>query len=235
MQTKQAIILLGGKGTRISHLYPDLPKALIPVAGKSFLAWQLDWLFRNNIHQVLLAAGYKAEKIQAWVKQQTFKDKIKVMIEKQALGTGGAIKFAGRSLGSGAFLALNGDSILPELDFQKMAETHRKSKASATIAVAPIENAGRYGTVLFDNAGRIIKFEEKKSRTAGWVNGGVYLIEKRLLDVMPSNKMVSLEIEIFPRLAADGKLSVFQCAPPLLDMGTPEGLKNTENYLRASP
>lgn len=231
MQAKQALILLGGKGTRLSGLFPDLPKALAPVAKRPFLAWQIDWLFSNNISSVMLAAGYMGNKIQDWIKQQPYKEKVSVSIESEPLGTGGALKYPADILGQNAFWTLNGDSLLPELDFQNMEEAHLKSGALGTIAVTEIEDSGRYGTVLFDDNGKIIRFEEKGSKTAGWVNGGVYLLEPAILSFIETNRNISIEHDIFPRLAADGKLSVFQSPPPLLDMGTPEGLKNMENYL----
>lgn len=231
MQPQQAIILLGGKGTRLSGLFPDLPKALAPVAGRPFLAWQLDWLFSNNIFPVLLATGYMGDKIREWVRQQSFNDHVSVSIEPEPLGTGGALKYPANVSGQNPFWVLNGDSLLPKLNFQTMAEAHRKSGAWATIAVTTIEDSGRYGTILFDNKGKIIKFREKKNKGAGWVNAGIYLLETSVLSTINPNKNVSIENEVFPHLAAQDKLFVFQVKPPLLDMGTPEGLKDMEIYL----
>jgi NDP-sugar pyrophosphorylase family protein len=230
MLAKQAIILLGGKGMSLSGLFPDIPKPLAPVAGRPFLAWQLDWL--DSISSVLLAAGYLGDKIRAWVQQSSFKDRVTVSIEPAPRGTGGALKYLEKNIACGSFWALNGDSLLPQLNFKAMAESHRKSGALGTIAVTTTADSGRYGAVLFDNKGKITKFNEKRNMGAGWVNAGVYLLEPALLSSIKADKMVSLEHEIFPVLAAAGKLFVFQAAPPLLDMGTPEGLKNTETYLR---
>ena len=89
----QAIILCGGRGTRLNALYPDRPKALASVAGKPFLAWQIDWLLQNNIRTILLAAGYMGDKIREWVRQQSFNDRVSVFIEPEQLGTGGALKY----------------------------------------------------------------------------------------------------------------------------------------------
>jgi len=231
MQTQQAVILLGGKGTRLHGLFPDLPKALVPVAGRPFLAWQLDWLFGRGFPSVLLAAGYMGDKIQNWIKQQPFKDRVSVSIEPAPLGTGGALKYLAGAIGNNLFLALNGDSLLPKLDYQRMEEAHRKSGALATIAVTSIEDSGRYGTVLFDKKGKIINFQEKANRGAGWINAGIYLLEPSILSAISPNKNVSIENEVFPSLAAEGKLFAFQSEPPLLDMGTPEGLKNMEKSI----
>lgn len=228
----QAVILCGGRGTRLSALYPDRPKALVSVAGKPFVARQIEWLLANKIESIVLATGYRGDKIRDWVRQQPFKDNVSVSIEPAPLGTGGALKYLSATIGSNLFFTLNGDSLLPELNFQEMAEAHRQSKAWGTIAVTLIENSGRYGTVLFDKSGKIVKFDEKKNKRAGWINAGVYLFNAPIVTALPANKTVSLEHDIFPQLATDGKLSVFQCPPPLLDMGTPEGLKKTEKYLR---
>ena len=227
----QAIILCGGRGTRLNALYPDRPKALASVAGKPFLAWQIDWLLQNNIRTILLAAGYMGDKIREWVRQQSFNDRVSVSIEPEQLGTGGALKYLAATIDNNLFLTLNGDSLLPKLDYQQMEEAHRKSGALATITVTSIEDSGRYGTVIFDNKDKIIRFEEKKNRGAGWINGGLYLIEPSILSAISPNKNVSIENEVFPKLAAEGKLFVFQVKPPLLDMGTPGGLKNMEVYL----
>ncbi len=231
MDAIKALILLGGKGTRLSSLYPDLPKALVPVAGRPFLAWQLDWLFSRGFAPVLLAAGYMGDKIRDWVNRQPFKNNVQVSIEPAPLGTGGALKYLAGAIGDNQVLTLNGDSLLPNLDYRQMQEAHLKSGALGTIAVTSIENSGRYGAVLFDGKGRISRFEEKKNRGAGWINAGIYLLEPSILAAISPEKDVSLENEVFPALAAEGKLAVFQAAPPLLDMGTPEGLKNMENYL----
>jgi len=231
MHAKKAIILLGGKGTRLSGLFPDLPKALVPVAGRPFLARQLDWLFRQGFPSVLLAAGYMGDKIRDWVRQQPFNDNVSVSIEPGPLGTGGALKYQSNTIGNNLFLTLNGDSLLPKLDYQQMEAAHLKSGALATIAVTSIKYSGRYGAVLFDNKGKIIQFEEKTNRGAGWINAGIYLLGPSILSAISPNKNVSIENEVFPSLAAEGKLFVFQAKPPLLDMGTPEGLKNIATYL----
>jgi len=227
----QAVILCGGRGTRLSAIYPDRPKALVSVAGKPFVEWQIYWLLHNNIQTIILASGYMGDKIRDWVRQQSFNNRVSVSIEPTLLGTGGALKYLTNTIGNNLFLTLNGDSLLPKLDYQQMEEAHRKSGALGTIAVTSIEDSGRYGTVLFDSKGKIIRFEEKTNRGAGWINAGIYLLEPSILSAISPNKNVSVENEVFPKLATEGKLSVFQAKPPLLDMGTPEGLKNMENYL----
>ena len=227
----QAVILCGGRGTRLNALYPDRPKALVPVAGKPFLEWQIEWLLANKIESIVLATGYMGNKIREWIQRQAFSSRVSVSIEPKPFGTGGALKYPAATIGNKPFFALNGDSLLPELDFENIEITHRKSGALGTIAVTSIKDSGRYGAVLFDKKGKIVRFEEKKNRGAGWINAGIYLFEPAVLSAISPNKNVSIENEVFPSLAAEGKLFVFQAKPPLLDMGTPEGLKNMEIYL----
>ena len=238
----QAIILLGGKGTRLSAMYPDLPKALVPIAGKPFLEWQLEWLARGGVTEFHLAAGHLAGQIETWANnQRSFR--ITVSREPQALGTGGGLKFVEPFLKSDPFYVVNGDSLMPNLDFQSLETFHRNfpmigksntksSRDWTTIAVSRIESAGRYGTVEFNELGTITAFREKAGRDAGWVNGGVYLMSRGTLGGIPPDTNVSIETDLFPQLAAKGWLAAFRGEPPLLDMGTPDGIRAMEACLR---
>lgn len=238
----QAVILLGGKGTRLNALYPDRPKALVPIAGKPFLERQLEWLARGGVTGFHLAAGYLAEQIETWAAaQRPFQ--ITVSREPQALGTGGGLKYVEPFIRSDPFYVINGDSLMPNLDFQSLENFHRNfpmigkngagnSRNWTTIAVSRIESAGRYGTVEFDGHGTITAFREKAGRDAGWINGGVYLMSRETLPGIPPDTNVSIETGLFPALAAKGCLAAFQGEPPLLDMGTPDGIRAMETYLR---
>jgi NDP-sugar pyrophosphorylase family protein len=101
-----------------------------------------------------------------------------------------------------------------------------------TLAVTPIENAGRYGTVEFDAQGRLTAFREKAEHRHGWINGGVYIAARSLFDRIPPERNVSLETDVFPALAAQGLIATFRAEPPLLDMGTPSGIEQMESCLR---
>ena len=273
-----AVILLGGKGTRIAARFPDRPKCLVPVGGKPFLERQLDWLKANGIADVLLAAGHMADVIEAHLAARP-PDALRITLsrEPEPLGTGGALKFAEPQLASDPVLVLNGDSLAPALDvstpwknlpgfFHAMENFSdifpRYGKISADFStlwkkvfhavenpdgffhavekrfpqcgklfVVPIEEAGRYGTVEFDAESRVTAFREKADRAGGFVNAGIYLLPRGILADLPDGKPVSLETEIFPALAAQRRLAVLPCPPPLLDMGTPEGLAAMETFL----
>ena len=256
----QAVILCGGKGTRLSTLFADRPKALVPVAGRPFLAWQLDWLARGGITAVHLAAGHMSDVLGQWLQEQARGQKAEVggqqselsgfkfqvsgfwlrctlSTEPAPLGTGGGLKYVEPHLCSDPFLVLNGDSLMPRLDFQALAKAHAvffrpwKNSGAATLAVTRIAEAGRYGTVEFDAAHRITAFREKASRTEGCINGGVYLMDRGLLAAIEPGKNISIETDTFPALAAAGRLQAVEFPQPLLDMGTPEGIRAMETFL----
>ena len=239
MKTMQAIILCGGKGTRLSTLYADRPKILVPIAGRPFLAWQLEWLERASITDVHFAAGYKAEVLSAYVAGVGRS----LSTEPAPLGTGGGLKFVEPWIRSDPFLVLNGDSLSPNLDFVKLMEAHQHRppavasealpRCAVTIAVTRIEEAGRYGTVEFDNSGLVTAFREKAQRESGWINAGVYLIDQDILAFIPPDRNVSLETDLFPDLVRRGLVRACPIAPPMLDMGTPEGIAAMEEYLQA--
>jgi len=254
----QAVILCGGKGTRLSTLYADRPKALVPIAGRPFLTWQLEWLARGGVTAVHLAAGHLADVLGAWLQAQAggqksadserqsgfrfqvagFWLRCTLSTEPAPLGTGGGLKYVEPQLCSDPFLVLNGDSLMPRLDFPALLHAHAafsrpwKPTGAATLAVTRIAEAGRYGTVEFDGAHRITAFREKASRTEGCINGGVYLMDRSLLAAIEPGKNVSLESDTFPVLAAAGRLQAVEFPQPLLDMGTPEGIRAMEDFLR---
>ncbi len=238
----QAVILLGGKGTRLAAQFPDRPKCLVPVAGRPFLEWQFDWLKRNGVVRVLLAAGHLADVLERHLAARPA-DELDVALSREPapLGTGGALKYVEPQLVSDPVLVINGDSLTPKLDFSTLWKTgqgffravEKKFPHCGKILATPIENAGRYGTVEFDPDGFVTAFREKADRAAGFVNAGLYLLPRDVVAGLPAGRAVSLETDVFPALAAQRRLVAIPIPPPLLDMGTPDGLAAMEAFLRA--
>lgn len=247
--TMQAILLCGGRGTRLSALCADRPKILVPVAGRPFIEWQLLSLAGFGITDIHLAGGYKADMLGAWIHggtptpTQEPHATAKVVLSGHAfdvswsaeplpLGTGGGLKFCQPWVRTDPVLVLNGDSLVPNLDVAALCAAHLNSTRLLTMAVTHIEASGRYGTVEFDSASRITAFLEKADRTGGWVNAGAYVVNLSLLEGIPEQTAVSLESDVFPQLAREARLGAFPCKPPLLDMGTPDGIAKMDAFLR---
>jgi NDP-sugar pyrophosphorylase family protein len=228
----QAVILLGGQGTRIRSLHPDCPKALIPVAGKPFLEWQFDWLKQNGITDILLAAGHMGEAIAEWVSRLETEMKITVSIEPKPLGTAGAVRSLSDRIKSEVFLVANGDTLVSPLNIDELVRSHVSTHSSCTMATSFVEKSGRYGTVVSDAAGCVTGFTEKEDRDAGWVNAGVYLLNRSVLALIPAGRKVSIETDTFPRLIADHSLFACPTNSRLFDMGTPDGLAAMELWLK---
>ncbi len=237
----QAVILLGGKGTRIAAQFPHLPKALVPVNGRPFLEWQFDWLRQNGIHHILLAAGHKADVLETYLTSR-LPDGLHIVLsrEPEPLGTGGALKFVEPQLTSDPVLVFNGDSLTPNLTFSTQWKTfseffHTMEKMfphCGKLFATPIQDPGRYGTVEFNADGFVTAFREKAERESGFVNTGIYLLPRELIAAIPAGRAVSIETELFPALVAQKKLVALPAPPPLLDMGTPDGLAAMETFLR---
>jgi len=247
--TTQAVILVGGEGTRIRALYPELPKALIPVAGRPFLAWQLAYLAQSGVDHVHLAAGYRADVLADWLARyaspfvapgtQT-RVRVTLSVEPRPLGTGGGLRHAAAALDDAPFWMLNGDSLVPGLDLAAMDRVVQGDAArdtapppAAVIAVVPVPEAGQYGVVEFDTAHRITSFREKAAVQGGWVNAGIYHLTPAAVAGIPRDQPISLEREIFPLWAEKKLLRAYPAPPPLLDMGTPEGLRRLQQHLRS--
>ena len=252
----QAVILLGGQGTRIAAQFPDVPKCLVPVAGRPFLEWQLDWLKTNGIRRVLLAAGHKADVLaDALEKRPPDELDILLAVEPTPLGTGGALKLIEPQLAPAPILVLNGDSLTPNLNFSTLWKNGPQADPSFStrwksfsgffhameyyfpqcgkLFITPIATAGRFGSVEFDADGYVTAFREKADRDAGFVNAGIYWLPHELIAAIPCGRAVSIETEIFPALAAQRRLLALPAPPPLLDMGTPAGLAEMERVLQS--
>ncbi|GAB6010889.1 nucleotidyltransferase family protein [Viscerimonas tarda] len=173
----ECIILAGGFGTRLQSVVKDLPKCMAEVAGKPFLYYLFGYLEQQKVAHVILSLGYKSEVVINWLNKHTFLFKLSYVVEKEPLGTGGAIKLAMSKAESNRAFVINGDTFF-DVDLQSMKGLHQEKNAGISIALKPMQDFDRYGSVELDDENRIITFNEKKYRQAGLINGGVYLINK---------------------------------------------------------
>ena len=173
--TSEAIILAGGLGTRLRDTVPDLPKCMAPVAGKPFLFYVIDYFQKQGISHFIFALGYKSEIIEAYIKDLGIS--FVVSFEKEPLGTGGAIAQACSMAHKKNVLVLNGDTFFG-ISLQAIGDVHEQHQAACTVALKPMKNFDRYGSVLLNPDMSIQKFEEKKFQSSGFINGGIYMLNR---------------------------------------------------------
>ena len=200
MYPKTAVILAGGIGERLRPLTLATPKPLLPINDKPILAHTIENLKNQNIKNIILAVGYKAEKIKEYFQDgEKFGVNISYCIEDQPLGTGGAVKLASKNLKE-TFLVLNGDN-LADFNYSAMSEIHEKNQAKITITLFPVEDVTQFGIAQLEGD-QIIKFIEKPSQEeapSNLNNAGAYLIEPEILNTLPEGKC-SIERDCFEKL-----------------------------------
>lgn len=229
----EAIILVGGEGRRLRPLTDTRPKPMMPLVDRPFVAHQLDGLRRFGVTEVIFSCGYRPEAL-----EQHFGDgsgigmRLRYVVDPEPLGTAGAVKNAEPLLSGDRTLVLNGD-ILTDLDLAELLAHHDASGAAGTLALTPVEDPSRYGLVRLHADRRVEEFLEKPQPSElrpgepFLINAGTYLLEREVLDAIPPAVACSIERDVFPGLAASGRLTGFPSDCYWLDIGTPE------SYLQA--
>ncbi len=222
----KAILLAGGKGTRLRPLTIHTPKPIVPIFNRPFLHYQLDLLKQvAEIDEVVLSLNYQPRRI-----EELFGDgsesglAIRYVVEPAPLGTAGAVRYAGESLRE-SVVVFNGD-VLTEVDLGAVIALHRERKAKATIVLTPVENPGAYGLVETDDRGNIRRFLEKPSPdeiTCDTINAGIYILEPDTFDRIPKETPWSIERSFFPSLIERGETFVaYVYRGYWIDIGTPD-------------
>jgi mannose-1-phosphate guanylyltransferase len=217
----QALILAGGAGTRLRPLTNTVPKPVLPLAGRPHIAYVIDWLGRHGVDDVVVSCGFLAEGVRTALDAITG-PRVRFAEEPDARGTAGAIRFAEDMLGD-RFFVLNGD-VLTDLDLTALAAQHEATGATATIALHPVEDPTGYGLVRRAPDGEISEFLEKPEPDqidTDEINAGAYLLERSVLDLIPPDREVSIEREVFPGLVGQG-LYGRRLEGYWIDIGTPE-------------
>jgi NDP-sugar pyrophosphorylase family protein len=217
----KAVLLVGGLGTRLREVIPLTPKPLAPVGDRPFLELLIRQLQGQGIQDLVMCTGYLADQIEGeFGDGRDFGVAIEYSKEARPLGTAGAVKFAEKHLQSvSEFLVMNGDSFL-DIDLNQLRTFHRAHGGLGTLAVVPVENAGRYGTVLADSSNRVTTFSEKTgNESPGLINAGVYVFNGTVLDQIPPGPS-SLEKDVFPRILDQGVYAAEEHGM-FIDIGTP--------------
>jgi mannose-1-phosphate guanylyltransferase len=223
----KAILLAGGKGTRLRPLTLHTPKPIVPIFDRPFLQYQVELLRQvPEIDEVVLSLNYQPRRI-----EEVFGDgadlglQVRYVVEPTPLGTGGAIKFAAGTPGPEPIVVFNGD-VFTDVDLTSVLALHRERRAKATIVLTPVENPSAYGLVETDKDGNVLRFLEKPSPdqiVCDTINAGIYVLEPDTLDRIPVNTVFSIERGYFPALVDDGETFVAHVSRGYwLDIGTPE-------------
>jgi NDP-sugar pyrophosphorylase family protein len=223
-----AIILAGGKATRMGDAIAGLPKALVPIAGHPLAEYQVAQLVRAGVDRIIVSCAVGQESL--------FEERLSgrgadivVVAEPEPLGRGGGLRFAAAEREeSGPVIAVNGDE-LHDVDLEAMLETHRRNGAAATIAVAPL--VSQFGVVELDGD-RVTGFREAP-RLPHWVNSGVYVLDQEALERLPERG--DHEQSTFPELAQEGKLYAFRHEGLWITVNTPKDLLRAERHYEAHP
>lgn len=225
----QALILAGGAGTRLrSVLGESLNKPMAPIANRPFLEYLITHLREQNIVDIVLCVGYHADLIQSYFGAgERWGVSVTYSRESDYLGTGGAVKLAEDLIQGEDFLVLNGDSFF-DVNVRAMGRFHRTVGAAATLALARVEDAGRFGVARIDDQQAVVGFTEKTGAAEpGLINGGVYVLRREVLRLMPRGSACSLERDVFPALVGHG-LYGYPSAGYFIDIGVPADYRRLE-------
>lgn len=225
-----AVILAGGLGTRLRSVVADRQKVMAQVCGRPFLAFLLDQLHSAGISYTVLCTGYKSEQIEEEFGNSYKGMRLAYSRETESLGTAGAIRLALPLIESPTTIVMNGDSFC-DADLSEFESFHRNRNAECSLLLVEVPDTERYGRVILDDESWIASFDEKGAhKGAGWINAGIYLLGRSLIESIPVGRAVSIEREVFPRWTGRG-LFGYRSRGKFLDIGTPESYSIAEAFL----
>lgn len=226
------VILAGGFGTRVRHLLPGLPKPMAPVLGRPFIEWVVRFYARHGANEFVLSTGHLAERIaEHFLSQPVPGARVRCCAEPTPLGTaGGFLNCLDQPVDpTGSWLVANGDSLVLA-DPQPLVASLPADGAEAGLLGLALDDASRYGTLKCDATGRLTAFREKRPGR-GVINTGVYAFRGVALQRLPDRRPLSFELDVFPALAATGRVAVVRTEAPFLDIGTPASLAEAERFI----
>ena len=226
----EAIILAGGLGTRLRSVVPDLPKCMAPINGIPFISYLIDHLNKEGITNFVFSLGYKSEAFISLIEEKLPMKNFTVVIEDEPLGTGGAIKLACEKVINENVIALNGDSLF-KVNLKALMNFHLTNKANCTLALKPMKNFDRYGSVEVDTLNKIMSFKEKKFVEYGNINGGVYAINIPSFIQLPLTSKFSMEQDYLEKYTKEGNFNGFIQDNYFIDIGIPEDYARAQTEL----
>lgn len=229
----QAVIMAGGKGTRLAELTKnEIPKPMVPVAGKPLLLWQIERLKENGVSDILIVIGHLGEKIEDFFGDgSNFGVRIRYFEEEEPLGTAGSFFYLRDMIEENVFLMMSGDLYF-DLDFERMVRFHRKKRAAATLFVHPNGHPHDSDLVVLDENERVVKFDSKHNTRDYWydncVNAGIFVFDKRICDFVPEPVKCNLENDVICKMIEAGEPVYGYRSPEYVkDVGTVERVEQT--------
>ncbi|MBA3647902.1 MAG: NTP transferase domain-containing protein [Chitinophagales bacterium] len=225
-----AIILAGGFGTRLQTVVKDIPKPMAPVNGKPFLSFLLNSLEQQAIDQCILSVGYKWKVIYDYFGSQFNSIKLTYCVEEAPLGTGGAIFKASHTFKEEEFFVLNGDTFFAA-DLHNLNTLHCQQKTLLSLVLKPMVNFDRYGVVVTNAENKIISFEEKRYYEKGEVNGGIYIMNRKIFEQIKLQEKFSFEKDLMERYYSQMDFYGFPFNDYFIDIGIPEDYQRCQKEL----
>ena len=220
----QALVLAGGEGTRLRPLTYTTPKPVMPLAGRPFLSFMLDWVHSHGVEEVILSCGFMSDDVKRVLGDIYDGMRLRYVIEDEPLGTAGPVRLAfDQGLLEERMFVLNGD-VLTDMDVTAELGAHERSGARVTLALYAVDDTSSYGVVPTDAEGRVEAFLEKAAGAeapTNRINAGAYVVERDVVEEIPAGRAVSFEREVFPALVGEG-LYGFPAAGYWVDIGTPD-------------
>jgi D-glycero-alpha-D-manno-heptose 1-phosphate guanylyltransferase len=226
----EAIILAGGLGTRLRSAVPDLPKCMAPVNNKPFIAYVIEELQQQGIEHFIFSLGYKSEDITEFINTHYTSLNIQYSIEKEPLGTGGAIKLACIKASQENVIITNGDTLF-KVNISSLSKLHETEKAVCTLSLKPMQHFDRYGVVEINESNKVISFKEKQFYKSGFINGGVYALH--VSDILQSNlpEKFSFEKQYLEAFYQTEKIMGALQSGYFIDIGIPEDYVKAQKEL----
>lgn len=227
---KEALILAGGKGTRLQSIVNDVPKPMADINGLPFLTYLFEYLINNKIKKVILSVCYKYDTIIKYYGNKYKNLELIYAIEENQLGTGGGIINSLKFTSKKYLYLLNGDTYF-NVNLNKMFNFHLKTKADFSIAIKPLKNITRYGTVEI-TSDRITSFNEKQNKDFGLINGGIYIIDRTKLESIQFVNKFSFETDFLEKYCSIFTINGFISDSYFIDIGIPEDYQIAKNKLK---
>jgi D-glycero-alpha-D-manno-heptose 1-phosphate guanylyltransferase len=231
MSAADVIVLAGGFGTRLRSVVPDLPKPLAPVAGRPFLAYVLDRYAAAGMRRAILATGFRSEAIEQAIGSNWKGMEILISREQSPLGTGGAIRQAGRLVGGDGAHVANGDTFL-RFDAGALEAATRSAGTPMGVALVAVDDVRRHGTAKV-SGGRVVGFTEKGGSGPGLINAGSYFLTADGFAQLPAEESFSFEEKVLTPWAAAGKVTAYEGVESFIDIGVPQDYARAQHLLAA--